>query len=505
MQGLIGLDGHLTRWKLSRLTGQEASLVSALNSGAFMDNHHKAKFDLTKQSLCKLCGVVDSVDHWFCCPRFREAQTELEDVDDYTNWPACFRRHLLVPRPSYVGPLKSYFQELPDATRNFFCVPQTAETHIFTDGSCFADGENPLLHTASWATVDASTGRVIAAAPLHGLPQTIGRAEMMAIIAGLEWCYRFDLLAHFWCDSLFVAKGMATLILLGDIPAHWEHFDLWLRMLTLLEMVPLEARHIHWIPSHLDPLLCETPFESWVAHFNSMVDQVAVQVNLQRPSWLWQLLSEALEMDKVWVSRICALRNFYFKVAETRKSVEPVPLISIADEDLLTDCEPLNSFFFHGWQSFCPDAAFSHLPLRFGVQILEWLFDLEQAYGSAYVQISFLELTFLISSEALIPFPFFESRHNAWAYQFPCQRLERPTLSYLLKMVRSVLLACFAQLDLSDLVIKNLNKTELGISFPVDGIGCFLASGMYNGLREAIRSFTSKRPLRKACDLARPL
>ena len=46
---------------------------------------------------------------------------------------------------------------------------------------------------------------------------------------------------------------------------------------------------------------------------------------------------------------------------------------------------------------------------------------------------------------------------------------------------------------------------ELGISFPVDGIGCFLASGLYNGLRESIRSFTSKRPLRKACDLARPL
>ena len=31
---------------------------------------------------------------------------------------------------------------------------------------------------------------------------------------------------------------------------------------------------------------------------------------------------------------------------------------------------------------------------------------------------------------------------------------------------------------------------ELGISFPVDGIGCFLASGLYNGLRESIRSFT---------------
>ena len=72
-------------------------------------------------------------------------------------------------------------------------------------------------------------------------------------------------------------------------------------------------------------------------------------------------------------------------------------------------------------------------------------------------------------------------------------------------MVRSALLACFAQLDFSDLVCKNLNKTKLGIHFPTDGFSMFLAPGLYNGLRESIRNFTSKRPLRKACDLARPL
>ena len=505
MQGLTGLDGHLTRWKFSKLTGSEIALVSALNSGAFMDNHHKSKFDLTKQALCKRCGVTDSVDHWFCCPRFREAQAFLEEVDDYAQWPACFRRHLLVPRPFYVGPLKDYFHGLADGTQNFFSSPQVGETHIFTDGSCFAEAENSLFHTAAWATVDASTGRVIAAAPLHGLPQTIGRAELVAIIAGLEWCHRFKVVAHFWCDSLFVAKGLATLVALGDIPAHWGHFDLWLRALALLELVPLGTQHIHWIPSHLDPLLCESPFESWVAHWNAMADRVAVQVNQQRSSGFWQLLSEAQETDGVWLARIAAVRQFYFKVAEARSVVEPVPLISITDEDLLTDGEPLNSFFFHGWQSFCPDDASSHLPLRFGVQILEWLFDLEQAHGSGLVQISFLELTFLISSEALIPFPFFESRRNAWAYQFPCQRLERPTLSCLYRTVRSVLLGCFSNLDLSEVVCKNLNKTELGIHFPTDGINMFLAPGLYNGLRESIRTFTARRPLRKACDLARPI
>ena len=505
MQGLTGLDGHLTRWKLSKLTGQEAALVSALNSGAFMDNYHQAKFDLTKQSLCKRCGVADTVDHWFECPRFLEAQANLEDVDDHTRWPACFRRHLLVPRPSYVATVKGYFRALPDATQEFFSVPQVDVPHIFTDGSCFGDSENQLLHTAAWATVDASTGHIIAAAPLHGLPQTIGRAEMVAILAGLEWCYRYGIVAHFWCDSLFVAKGLATLVLLGDIPAHWEHFDLWLRMLTLLEMVPLEVKHIHWIPSHLDPLLCETPFESWVAQWNAVADRVAVQTNQQRTSWFWQLLSEAQEIDSVWMARIGALRKFYFKVAELRKLAEPAPLISIIDEVLETDVEPLNSFFFHGWQSFCSDAAFGHVPLTFGVQILEWLFGLEQAHDGVHVHISFIELTFLISSEALIPFPFYESRRHSWMYQYPFQRLERPTLSYLLKMVRSVLLACFSQLDLSDLVHKNLNKTEVGIHFPTDGIGLFIAPGLYNSLRESIRSFTVKRPLRKACDLARPL
>lgn len=227
-----------------------------------------------------------------------------------------------------MGSLKDYFHGLADGTQNFFSSPQVGETHIFTDGSCFAEAENSLFHTAAWATVDASTGRVIAAAPLHGLPQTIGRAELVAIIAGLEWCHRFNVVAHFWCDSLFVAKGLATLVALGDIPAHWEHFDLWLRALALLELVPLGTQHIHWIPSHLDPLLCESPFESWVAHWNAMADRVAVQVNQQRSSGFWQLLSEAQETDGVWLARIAAVRQFYFKVAEARSLVEPVPLIS---------------------------------------------------------------------------------------------------------------------------------------------------------------------------------
>lgn len=188
-----------------------------------------------------------------------------------------------------MGSLKDYFHGLADGTQNFFSSPQVGETHIFTDGSCFAEAENSLFHTAAWATVDASTGRVIAAAPLHGLPQTIGRAELVAIIAGLEWCHRFNVVAHFWCDSLFVAKGLATLVALGDIPAHWEHFDLWLRALALLELVPLGTQHIHWIPSHLDPLLCESPFESWVAHWNAMADRGSGRGASQPTTLLWVL------------------------------------------------------------------------------------------------------------------------------------------------------------------------------------------------------------------------
>ena len=418
---------------------------------------------------------------------------------------SLLQKSLTGPRSSFTGSLKSYFQDIPDATQEFFCVPQVPEPHIFTDGSCFADSENQMFHIAAWATVDASSGNVIAAAPLHGLPQTIGRAEIVAIIAGLEWCCRYMVVAHFWCDSLFVAKGVATLVSLGDIPTHWEHYDLWLRILQLLEVVPLEVRHVHWIPSHLDPLLCETPLESWVAQWNGEADRVAVQMNQQRSSSFWQLLADAQESDSCWIGRIEALRKFYFKVAEVRKQADIPPLISLADEDQLMDGEPLNSFFFPGWQSFCTGSATGQVPLTFGVQILEWLFGLEAAHNSILVDLSFIELTFLISSEALIPFPFFESRHGSWIFQFPCQRLERPTLSYLFRVVRTVILSCFSRVDLSDLVSKNLNKTEVGIHFPTDGLRLFLAPGLYNGLRETIRLFTSKRPLRKACDLARPL
>ena len=367
MHGLNGLDGHLTRWKLSKLTGQEAALVSALHSGAFMDNFHHAKYDLTKRPICKHCGTLDTVAHWFVCPRFSDAQTELVGFEERDSWPACFRNHLLVPRSPHVCALKEYFLALPDATQDFFCAPQNKEPHIFTDGSCFADSGTELLHTAAWATVDATTGKIIAAAPLHGLPQTIGRAEIVAIIAGLEWCCYHAIVGHFWCDSLFVAKGLVTLITLRDIPAHWEHYDLWLRVLDLLDVVLVDANQVHWIPSHLDPLLCETPLESWVAEWNGMADRIAVQTNMQRSPTFWQLLSMAQDAEAFWIPRIEALRRFYFKVADLRKQADSTPIITIADEDQRLVGEPLNSFFFYGWQCFCTGTAARNVPLSFGV------------------------------------------------------------------------------------------------------------------------------------------
>ncbi len=244
------------------------------------------------------------------------AQAALDGFNDVASWPACFGNHLLVPRSSNVGRLKEYFQSLPDATRGFFCEPQTWETHIFTDGSCWADSSNSLYHTAAWATIDATTGNVIGAAPLHGLPQTIGRAELVAIIAGLEWCSLHMAVAQFWPDSLFVARGLAKFIALRAIPVHWEHYDLWQRVLDLLDLVSVATEQVHWILSHLDPLLCENPFESWVAHWNDVADRIAVQTNLPRSSSFWKVLSEAQEADERWT----ALRSFYFKVADLKKT-----------------------------------------------------------------------------------------------------------------------------------------------------------------------------------------
>eukprot|EP00435_Cladocopium_sp_Y103_P022609 s2450_g5.t1 len=99
MHDLAGMDGYLTTFQYEKLSALERTLVSALQSGAFVSASEHSKFDATKQKDCHLCGCPDTRSHWLCCPRFQHLRLAIDGWHpDNVELPACVVHHLLIPR-----------------------------------------------------------------------------------------------------------------------------------------------------------------------------------------------------------------------------------------------------------------------------------------------------------------------------------------------------------------------------------------------------------------------
>lgn len=117
---LQDLDPWLHKAFAASLNALDRARLSALHSGCFVDAAQHGRYDASQDRHCHACGVLDLVDHWFCCPRFSSLKGELEaDGDDSRQWPACFRNHLLVSRDPLVDELENYFLQLDPRVNDF--------------------------------------------------------------------------------------------------------------------------------------------------------------------------------------------------------------------------------------------------------------------------------------------------------------------------------------------------------------------------------------------------
>ena len=88
-----------------------------------------------------------------------------------------------------------------------FLPPKFGYHHLFLDGSCFND-EYPMLNLAAWGVINATMGDIVTAAPVAGLAQSIDRAELMAVVASLQWAAGTELGLCLWSDSLSTVNTM---------------------------------------------------------------------------------------------------------------------------------------------------------------------------------------------------------------------------------------------------------------------------------------------------------
>jgi ribonuclease HI len=141
----------------------------------------------------------------------------------------------------------------------FVAPPKQGFHHLFLDGSCFND-KYPMLNVAAWGVVDATSQQAIAAAPLHGITQTIDRAELTALLAALLWPAGTEVGICLWSDSQSTIQVAEYIRQFQALPDGVANGDLWREVLDALQDRLGLDTEFRWIPSHLHHMSGEDPF-----------------------------------------------------------------------------------------------------------------------------------------------------------------------------------------------------------------------------------------------------
>ena len=509
MDGLHGLEPTLTMIDTGRMTRLERSRLLALHSGAFMSCSQKAKYDKTQDQLCSNCNAVDDRVHWLCCPRFAQYREHFpwDWPEKQKNLPKCTLYHLLVPWLPELHTLDMYYEALPLGFDNFQSLKVVEGTqHLFLDGTCQCCTSD-LLAFAAWGVIHAGTGELIMAEHLQGPRQASDRAEISAMIASLAWCITTHTITVAWSDSLSTVKIAGRILQTASLQGLHTNLDLWHRFWLLAIRAPANAFLPKWIPSHQDPELAEDPFEEWCAEWNGKVDRMIDRLNKQRPEEFWTKHLQIQDTWKHWCETLRVLRQFYFNVATETGGQKPgaawkpnSPVLQEDDhslDDSLIDCIPLN------WRSWLT-ATHRSFPESFACRLVEKLAEWDEP-DRPLLLYSDVEICVALVCDRSFCFPTYDSQLGRWNMKAYADHFERPLVTRILRVVSDCLdhvVGCFG---LDDFRVGDFENRSLGIFR--SGKACYLRlpHECHEGMRSRLATLVSRRPIRKAADLARPL
>jgi hypothetical protein len=95
--------------------------------------------------------------------------------------------------------------------------------------------------------------------------------------------------------------------------------------------------------------------------------------------------------------------------------------------------------------------------------------------------------------------------NGVWMLQDRRSMFERPTLTHFYRVICKVFrFLCRNWCDGFPLC-RGLERSSLGVTIPLEGIYLRLRPSTLAVVHEHLASFTFSRPIRRACDLARPV
>ena len=216
MASLVGLDVHQNRGFNATLTAYELCVQLSLQSGCFIDQRTRGRYDVSVSRVCvcvcKFCLVPNTHEHVLICGHLANLRAKHGLVSsELLAWP----RHLLcicfVPdHPMWIScviillccRISLMSSCLVPLMRRFNTFSQTALAFVM-EGVIRTElpGQFVILVTKQRCQVDAFM-------EFQWLPQSIGRAELAAVLSALRLSDHFQVRIHLWIDSSFVREGL---------------------------------------------------------------------------------------------------------------------------------------------------------------------------------------------------------------------------------------------------------------------------------------------------------
>eukprot|EP00438_Fugacium_kawagutii_P006666 Skav225118 [mRNA] locus=scaffold1239:199235:199852:- [translate_table: standard] len=203
------------------------------------------------------------------------------------------------------------------------------------------------------------------------------------------------------------------------------------------------------------------------------------------------------------------LRTFYFMIADGASSTPaaiaaddeaPGPVgnqLGEDDHELLEDVLPVN------WQLRCEQVAMK-VPVQFLTAIVDWWCDTE-AQGDCIRVLSEIELVFALLLVPGFSFPFKVAATGAWIFRPPDSMFLKPTFSELLKAVQFALKGLTQAHPYLSVHLPPSADPAIGVCKCFRRVKLCISDDHHRRIRSRVVSFTQHRPIRRICDLARPV
>ena len=490
----------------------QVELIATLQDGTFYTSSQKAKFDPQFTGFCSRCDVEDTLEHRAIhCPEYAAIRQHFpRQVRQWPTKPTSFTHHGLLPRNPHLWTYWISLANLPDLREAFFRSPVDSGIQcLFVDGSC-TEPREPFLSLASWSMVAMEPKTILAGGPLHGVLQSVDRAEVCALHSAAIWALQSPQPTVAFSDSTYALHGFSYLWAHRFVPSHWKNEDLWSQVLnTLLQLAP---NHFVWrkVAAHCNLDEAWDPCEEFLYAGNALADETAKRFNLQRSADFHECYTALRAHDQQ--AKYQGRSQLAFLLALAQKDLS-IPSSSSTDPEEI----PLSALCNEGQPNMANLAAQlldGHLsgsfpdtfPLSYVQTLTEWVAGIDIT-ASICRPVTYLELMtgFFLTTNTSFPVPI--ERSGSCCYVFRDEvvsgGLVRQTAAALILGFRKALDLIFATLAVS-VTRTESNRPAAGVIRNLSGIVVGWPSDLASQVDCFLLDWVGSRPVRRACDLARP-